>query len=883
MKYRIVLKGRHMKSIVVLFLGILCSIQLKAAHITGGEMIYEYLGPGANIGISNYRITLKLFRDDNCTGCATMPASVRIAVFNLSNGSQVFSQLIQKSSAGIVGVTQPPPCMKNPPVLNYSVAFYSFEIELTDNVAGYTAAYNTCCRINSLANVFTVGGGGGQGEGSTYVAQISGRLSAAGSLINSSPQFSTQLIPVCFNNQFTFDFSAIDPDGDSLVYFFCDAYNRGTSTDAGDYTPNPPPYASVQYINGYSGSSPLGTRATINSRTGIISGIAPPSGYYVVSVCIDEYRNRGLIGRHRKDFILPVSNCDIPNADLDPTYITCDGFDFTFKNNTPSATIETYYWDFGDGSTSTDEIPTHVYADTGVYTIKLVVNRNLACSDSAVAKLKVYPGFFPAFQAIGQCKNSPIQFKDLTTSTYGFPNSWRWSFDDPSSGANDSSRLKNPVHTYTTARTYNVAFTVQSNLGCSATITKPVPITDFPAFTVAPKDTLICIVDTVRLTASGIGTAQWSPNYNIDDVNSLTPIVSPDVTTTYRVKFTDPFGCFGFDSLRVRVVIDVTQGSNYDSTMCLGDSARISLTSNALYYTWTPNNGTLNSTTIKNPLAFPTIVTTYRVRGRISNICFAENEITLRPVAPPNVAARDTAVCFGRNTQLFASGGSAYTWTPPTYLSAANVPDPLVIAPQVSTVYTVRVTDTFGCSKPIFKTVRLNVIKVNAQINSSDTAVVIGQPLQLSATGGVFYEWLPDNRWLTTTTIPNPIANPLENIKYNVLVTDSNGCEGRASINVRLYRVVQGLYVPNAFTPNGDGNNDLFRPIPLGITVITRFSVYNRLGELVYTASGGEAARGWDGTFKGKPQDGGNFVWYAEATDYLNKQIKRKGNVVLIR
>ncbi|MFZ1368986.1 MAG: hypothetical protein WAR78_01305, partial [Ferruginibacter sp.] len=304
------------------------------AHITGGEMIYRYLGPGSTANTKSYRITLKLFRD-NLGGGAAMPGVVRIGIFNNDNNGHIsFSPFdISISTTTLVAVTPPPLCMTNPPELNYSMGVYEFVIDLPNNANGYTATYQTCCRINSLENVFTQTPPG-QGEGSTYSCFISGSNQLAGN--NSSPQFRTVLSPVCYRGSFTFDFGAFDPDGDSLVYSFCNAYNRGASVNANNVTPTSPPYQSVTYINGYSGSNPLGSGAILNTQTGIISGIAPQNpGNYVVCVCINEYRNGVLIGRHRKDFILPVDDCAIPTSTLNPVYTSCDGFTVNFANLAP--------------------------------------------------------------------------------------------------------------------------------------------------------------------------------------------------------------------------------------------------------------------------------------------------------------------------------------------------------------------------------------------------------------------------------------------------------------------------------------------------------------------------------------------------------------------
>jgi hypothetical protein len=551
------------KLFFIIFLSLSVS-NVFANHITGGEMIYEYLGVGSTAGRSQYRITLKLFRDEHGNGAA-MPLTVQIGIYATGSNSVVSNLFVNRTSIMTVPVDAPPICMDNPPDLDYTVGTYEFIVDLADNANGYTIAYNTCCRIASLQNVFTVGQPA-QGEGSTYVCTIPGANQLPVGH-NSSPQFTTTLAPICYSSSFQFNFGAVDPDGDSLVYSFCNAYNRGTSTNSTNILPPPPPYQSVVYINGYSAARPLGNQATINRQTGIISGVAPPGiGNYVVCVCISEYRNGVLIGFHRKDFIVPVNDCSIPKAELDPEYITCDGFSFTFQNKVQSPIIQTFYWEFGDGSNSTQESPTHTYLDTGIYNIKLVVNRSLPCSDSTTSKLKVFPGFIPDFEALGQCKNIPVQFNDRTFAAYGFPNAWLWNFDDPASGANDSSHLQNPTHIYANPGTYTITLIVQSSKGCKAIIPKTIDVLSQPPLDIV-ADTLICSIDTLQLNAIGSGTFSWSPNYNIDNVNIPNPLVWPKVTTTYSVKLTDAFGCEGSKPVRVRVVDSVTQFKGPDATM----------------------------------------------------------------------------------------------------------------------------------------------------------------------------------------------------------------------------------------------------------------------------------------------------------------------------
>ncbi len=866
-----------MKKFLSVFLFSMLSFSSFGNHISGGEMFYQYMGPGSSPGTKLYKITLRLFRD-NLGGGAAMPGGVYIGIFNNDNSQAIGGSpfTVNITSSVSVPVTPPPACMVNPPTLDYSMGSYEFTVQLSTNANGYTAAYQTCCRIFPLENVLTQNQPA-QGEGSTYMCIIPGTNQLA-SGNNSSPQFITQLTRVCYKASFTFNFSAVDPDGDSLVYYYCNAYNRGNSTNSGNVNPSTPPFQSVSYINGYSGTSPLGSGSTLNPLTGIISGIAPQtSGRFVVCVCVDEYRNGVRIGTHRKDFILNVRDCEVATATLLDNYPSCDGFTVNFSNLTPSNAITTYYWDFGDGNTSTAESPTHTYADTGVYILKLVVNRGLFCSDSTTAIVKVFPGFRPDFTMAGQCQNIPVQFSDLTTADFGVPNKWDWNFGDFLSPTNTST-LKNPTHVYTSTGQYNVTFIVETSKGCIDTLTKILDILDQPPLVVS-GDTLICIIDTLQLNAVGTGTFTWTPNYMISNVNIANPLVSPDVPTTYRVTLTDAFGCVGKDSVRVDVKSFVTLSGGNDTTICTNDAVVLQLNSDALHYLWTPATG-LNDPTLKNPTATPLVQTTYHVVGNIGK-CIAEDDITITPVPyPPANAGPDQTICVGSSAQLNASGGIIYSWSPTAFLNAANIPNPVSVKPTDNVRYVVTVRDVLGCPKAVKDTMILYVAKIKADAGPRDTSVVLGQPLQLGASGSTNYAWTPTT-WLNNPSISNPISLPQNNIEYVVRVSNAAGCFDTDTILVKVFKVKPDLYVPNAFTPNGDGNNDIFRPIAIGMKSIDNFQVYNRWGQMLYSGTGNGA--GWDGTFGGKGQEAATYVWYAEGVDYLNNKIKRKGTVVLIR
>lgn len=878
-----------MKKTLLITLLLTLFFSAEAKHITGGEIIYDIIS--STTTTRTYRITLLLFRDENCDAsgnCAPLPGTAKIGVFDRQN-NQLFGDyhIVPQTSSNIVPINVIPECITNPPALSYRVGYYSFTVTLPNNGAGYTAAYQTCCRIDGIENI-------GNNVGATYTSEIPGNNQLGPTGLDNSPRFTTGISIVCFNKPFILDFSATDPDADQLTYHLCDAYNGGAAQNADvNYSPSAPPYGSVAYTGGYNAGFPLGPNATIDGNTGIISGIAPEAGRYVVCVCVNSYKNGVFIATHKKDFIITVAPCDLAGVQLEPNYITCDGFSYTFENLISSPLNLTTYWDFGDPSSpdniSTEPVHTHVFSDTGIFTIKLVINRGDACSDSTYSTIKVYPGYFPAQDNNSpRCSGAQIQFNDHTTANYGVVDAWIWDFGDASSPTNNSN-LQNPVHIYNAPGTYHSSLIVSSSKGCIDTVYHDVTVLDKPPFTLT-NDTLVCSVDYLQLDAIATENCciTWSPNYNISDIHSFHPVAHPQVTTTYSVSYSDARGCSITDQVLVRVVDTVTLATGRDTTICRGDAIVINLASDALHYQWTetPAGNTLNDATSGHPLATPVApLTTYYVVGNIGS-CRDSDSIKIKTVPYPTpYAGENQTICANTSTSLHATGGSIYSWSPSIFLSNPNSANTDVVMPAQTTFYVVSVSDTLGCPKTITDGVVVFVNEPVADAGPKDTSVVLGQPLQLNGTGSDYFLWsgypVGESLWLSHLDIANPTALPQDDINYVLTTTDTIGCFDKDTIRVHLYKVAPDFYVPTGFSPNGDGTNDILKPLALGLKSVDAFKVYNRWGQLLFTTS--RIGIGWDGRFGGAEQAPGTYVWYAEGTDYKGQKLFKKGTVVLIR
>lgn len=877
---------RKALAIVLLLFG---SIQsLIAEHIKGGEMFYVYLGPGSGANTAEYRVTLKLYIDCNANSSGQLDGTIRLTVFDKSNNGQVPGSPFDAPTIGDEWLrfdAASNPCISNPPTdVCYRVRSFSTTITLPINASGYTIAYQRCCRIDNIINLVARS----NSVGATYMCEIPGTNinTVPEAYKNSSPRFfPNDATAICRGSNFTLSFAASEPDNiDALTYTFCSGF-VGASTG----TPNPPsssspPYSNLNYQSPYNGNAPLGGQVTIDSKTGIISGIAPSTiGQYVITVCAYEYRNGILINIHRKDVHVKVSDCIPLKAFLKPNYSYCDDFLVTFKNEQVNPAGSVYTWDFGDNTppVTTTDIEgrvQHQYADTGTYKVKVKVVLAGQCEDETVTLAKVYPGFYPAFKVQGTCVLLPLQFIDLTTSRYGAAAKWSWDFGDETT-SNDVSNLQNPSWKYNTTGLKTVTLTVESDKGCVGTVTGTADVRDKPPIFLAFRDTLICSIDTLKLNASGNGIFSWGPMYNILDENTPTPSVWPKTTTTYTVTLNEN-GCVNTDNVRVRVVDTVTLDAGVDSTICLTDTFQLNPQTDGLKFEWTANvPGYISNPNIKQPWVMPTATTTYQVVAHIGK-CNTTDVVTIRTIPYPIArAGADTLICYEDTASIHASMvGYRFVWSPVSTLSDPYNLNTLAW-PKRTTSYVLNVYDTLGCPKPGRDTIVVNVKNEIIAFAGKDTSIVVGQPLLLNGRGADFYEWQPPLH-LNRNDIANPVAMLDDNFSYQLRAYTAEGCFDLDTINIKVFKTAPDIFVPNAFRPGGSRNNVL-RPIPVGIATLDFFCIYNRWGQMVYKSNSPES--GWDGSIAGRQQDAGTYVWMARGTDYTGKLVMRRGTAVLLR
>jgi len=414
-------------------------------------------------------------------------------------------------------------------------------------------------------------------------------------------------------------------------------------------------------------------------------------------------------------------------------------------------------------------------SNTTTYTVS--VTDSNSCVDSDLLTVTVSP--LPAITTSG---NVQICIGDSTLLTATGGNTYNWLPTDSLSNPNNDTTLAFPSDTTTYAVTVTDSNSCVSSDSLIVTV-NPLPVID------AGLDDTICFGDTSQLNATGAVAYTWSPTAGLSNPSIATPLAIPSATTAYIVSGTDSNSCVNSDTVLIIVnPLPVVNASVNPAQICLGDSAQLSASGGAIYI-WSPPDS-LTDANIANPIAFPSSTTDYAITITDSNSCVNSDTVLLSVNALPNVdAGADVTICFGDSTQLNASGGISYSWSPADSLTNPNIANPIAF-PADTTAYIVTITDSNSCINS--DTIIVFVQPLPPIDAGNDTAICIGDCANLLATGGNSYLWSPATG-LSDPNIPNPLACPDSNTTYFVLgstnknlITNGNFESGNAGITTDL-------------------------------------------------------------------------------------------------
>jgi len=509
------------------------------------------------------------------------------------------------------------------------------------------------------------------------------------------------------------------------------------------------------------------------------------------------------------DFNLPavVSEFNMPNT-------VCAPADVTFNNQSLVIGSSTsFYWDFGDGTTSTDFIPTHIYSQAGLYNITLIVHDLSSCnfSDTLTKTLTVLANTSYSIPSVLICSGESIQIGILPAPQDQV--TYHWS---PTTGLNNPN-ISNPIATVTSSTTYTL---LVSNSVCSDTITQDVSIVDIDI--VLDATYIICEGETAHIT--------------------------PAVTTNVNAQYI------------------------WSTSPTFSNTINSDINSPNLDYT-----PTQTSTTLYLKAYYDDCVVFYN---------------TMVVVSPLEVTAPESLViCFNNPEQIqlqVTPSNCTFVWSPTEYIISGENSSSPTVNPPINTTFFVTVTNSYGCQKTISIPVTIQMGTFQGAFNAwcVKPYIFLGDSTLLESTiltdNEYHYSWTPSIH-VTHPDQSSTYSRPEVTTTFTVKVTDSFGCYKKDTVTIYVTERICDepyVFIPNAFTPNGDDINDVLY-VRSEILEDFTFRIYNRLGELLFETSNVNV--GWDGIYKGEKCTPGVYDYYLEGKCNNKEYILKKGNITLIR
>lgn len=398
----------------------------------------------------------------------------------------------------------------------------------------------------------------------------------------------------------------------------------------------------------------------------------------------------------------------------------------------------------------------------------------------------------------------------------------------------------------------------------------PLPIAD------AGTDTGACVGEKVQLHATGGGSYVWTPATGLDNTGSPGPVATVITTTTYVLHVTDTHSCEDYDTVMVTAYPRPDADAGDDTTVCPGAIIKLN-GQGGMLYRWSPPQG-LSDVSASSPTATVTGNVIYQLKVTNEFGCIDSTVITVDTIPLIFKVEIPPAICKGEEMQLFASGGDLYNWQPGEFLDDSTKPDPIAtLQATIEFKLTVRELTCNRADSYYVTAVVHSLPGLEAQATDKDCGMEYGL---LTAKGALSYRWTPEDG-LEDPYSAMTKASPTATTLYTLTGTDEKGCTDTASVELKVFEGDGRLFIPDAFTPNGDGINDCYRVFVPGDVTEFQFSVYNRFGERVFYAT--DRNHCWDGKYKGVPAELSTYFYYYEAVSSVCGRVFRKGDMHLIR
>jgi len=618
------------------------------------------------------------------------------------------------------------------------------------------------------------------------------------------------------------------------------------------------------------------------------------SGYFKIELTVTD--KQGCEDVMTKDSLIRITS---PKADFYAVNtLFCAGGSLQFKDSS-TGFITKYSWSFGDGGASTDKNPLHVYSGIdSAYTVKLVVTDTVGCMDSvSKANYIQIKSPKPVFEAIDTSSICPPLETKFTLRAQDYE-SFYWDFGD-----GQTSTLQNPKHFYNNYGTYDAKLYIVGHGGCVDSATRAISVNNpyTTAMNYSPLES--CNELNVDFTIAPPANTKYRFFFGDNAVDSSQALnfshfyKSPSFYSPYML-LTDALDCQVIVGGPLVVKI-------YGAEPFFGVDRKAFCDSGTVYFTnYTIANDTIvssvwnfgdgNTSSAKDPIysyanpgTYVASLTASTTRGCIKSL-YDTIKVSGTPqpiIESPDIVCINTNVGFAGSLAVPDTAikwnwtlGNGKTSNQQNTFTSYNTVGPQKISLEAA--------NFLGCKNVVTKEISIVPLP---QIN------IVADPTIVSGTGTIIpttysqnvvtYSWTPSNS-LSCGDCANPFAKPQFTTTYKVSVVDSNGCSANRNVTVTVICNDKNYFVPNTFSPNGDGVNDIFYPRGSGLNRIQSMRIFNRWGEMVFERKdflANESAAGWNGTVKGKLADQDVYIYIIEIICDNAAIVPLRGNVALIR
>lgn len=552
-----------------------------------------------------------------------------------------------------------------------------------------------------------------------------------------------------------------------------------------------------------------------------------------------------------------------------------------------------FIWDFNDGNTlaTTDSIVSHSYTIPGVYLPKMILKDANGCIVPILGldTIKVN-GVQAAFSldTTLHCDSGIVQFTDESQSNV-LITKYSWDFGDGT-----TSDQKNPSHFYSTTGIYHPTLKVFTEGGCEsmASALRPIKVVMSPKISASQSAsgcTPLIMNFNGALLNSDTSAINWK--WAFSDGSTLGGKASPPATFIvggiyqYTLTATNSSGCKDVSTGNFEVFSKPNVVASPNFYICQNTGKPLQATG-AVSYNWSPAED-LSCVNCASPIATPIKERKYKVTGTSEHGCKNSDSVMVSVVYPFNML-RGTAdtLCAGGYAPLQATGAASYSWSPSVGLNTTTG-SRVMARPAVTTLYKVIGKDGKNCFQDTayYPVQVYPVPKVSIR---SDTTINVGSTIVLTprVSADVNSVVWQNPIGLVASNYPSITVRPTGQVQYTVEVRNEGGCTTRSSMNVFVTCNGSNVFIPNTFSPNADGANDVFYVRGTGLFNIKQMRIFNRWGEEVFAKTiinANDANAGWDGTYKGQKLNPDVYVYMVEVQCENTTTLVYKGNVTLIK